>query len=221
VTYLFEGAILHRDSTGAVQRIEPGAINWMTAGRGIVHSERAPEDQRALTRRNHGLQLWAALPVEDEEIEPSFAHTPAHVIPVYASGGAVARVLIGEAFGRHSPVATRSPMLYLDIALRAGAALKLPQAEERALYSVDAPFTLDGQLQPSGQLLLLHPGEQPLLGAPGEARVVLIGGQPLGRRLMAWNFVSSRKERIVRAQDDWRAQRFDPVPGETDYIPLP
>jgi hypothetical protein len=221
VTYLFEGAMQHRDSTGTVQRIEPGAINWMTAGRGIVHSERTPEDQRAQTRRSHGLQLWAALPAEDEEIEPSFAHTPASAIPAHDSGGATARVLIGEAFDRRSPVATRSPMLYLDIALRAGAALKLPLAEERALYAVDAPFTLDGQELPAHQLVVLHPGEQPLLGAPGTARVVLIGGQPLGRRFMVWNFVSSRKERIVQAQDDWRAQRFDPVPGETEYIPLP
>jgi redox-sensitive bicupin YhaK (pirin superfamily) len=221
VTYLFEGAMLHRDSTGAVQRIEPGAINWMTAGRGIVHSERTPDELRGLTRTSHGLQLWAALPVEDEEIEPSLAHTPASAIPVVDSGGALARVLIGDAFGRCSPVATRSPTLYLDIALRAGAALKLPLAEERALYSVDAPFTLDGQLQPARQLVLLHPGEQPLLGAPGAARVVLIGGQPLGRRFMVWNFVSSRKERIVQAQEDWRAQRFDLVPGESDYIPLP
>ena len=221
VTYLFEGAMLHRDSTGAVQRIEPGAINWMTAGRGIVHSERTPDELRGLTRTSHGLQLWAALPVEDEEIEPSFAHTPASAIPAVDSGGALARVLIGEAFGRRSPVATRSPTLHLDIALLAGAALKLPLAEERALYSVDAPFTLDGQVQPAQQLVLLRPGEQPLLGAPGAARVVLIGGQPLGRRFMSWNFVASRKERIVQAQDDWRAQRFDPVPGETDYIPLP
>jgi redox-sensitive bicupin YhaK (pirin superfamily) len=221
VTYLFEGAMLHRDSTGAVQRIEPGAINWMTAGRGIVHSERTPDELRGLTRTSHGLQLWAALPVEDEEIDPAFAHTPASAIPVYARGGAAARVLIGEAFDHRSPVATRSPTLYLDIALQEGAALKLPLAEERALYAVDAPFTLDGQLLPARQLVLLHPGEQPLLGAPGAARVVLIGGQPLGRRFMVWNFVSSRKERIVQAQDDWRARRFDPVPGESDYIPLP
>ncbi len=221
VTYLFEGAMQHRDSTGAVQRIEPGAINWMTAGRGIVHSERTPEDLRGLTRRSHGLQLWAALPVDDEEIEAGFTHTPASAIPAYESGGATARVLIGDAFGCRSPVATRSPTLYLDISLRAGAAMELPLAEERALYSVDAPFTLDGQAQPAGQLTVLHPGEQPLLGAPTDARVMLIGGQPLGRRFMVWNFVSSRKERIVQAQDDWRAQRFDPVPGETDYIPLP
>jgi redox-sensitive bicupin YhaK (pirin superfamily) len=221
VTYLFEGAMVHRDSTGAVQRIEPGAINWMTAGRGIVHSERAPQDQRALTRRNHGLQLWAALPLADEEIEPCFAHTPASAIPVLEQGGATARVLIGEAFGLRSPVATRSPALYLDIALHAGAQLRLPLAEERALYSVDGPFTLDGQEQPAQQMVVLQPGEQPRLGADQEARVVLIGGQPLGRRFMVWNFVSSRKERIVQAQDDWRAQRFDPVPGESDYIPLP
>jgi hypothetical protein len=221
VTYLFEGAMQHRDSIGAVQRIEPGAINWMTAGRGIVHSERTPDDLRGVTRRSHGLQLWAALPLDDEESEPSFAHTPASAIPVYEGGGATARVLIGEAFGCRSPVATRSPTLYLDIALIAGAALKLPLAEERALYSVDAPFTLDGQQLPAQQLVVLHPGEQPLLGAADAARVVLIGGQPLGRRFMVWNFVSSRKERIAQAQDDWRAQRFDPVPGETDYIPLP
>jgi len=115
-------------------------------------------------------------------------------------------------------------MLYLDIALREGAALKLPLAEERALHAVDAPFTLDGQLQAAHQRVLLHPGEQPWLGAPADARVMLIGGQPLGRRFMVWNFVCSRKERIVQAQDDWRAQqlqRFDPVPGETEYIPLP
>ena len=221
VTYLFEGAMQHRDSTGAVQRIEPGAINWMTAGRGIVHSERAPDDQRALTRRTHGLQLWAALPVEDEEIAPSFAHTPAAAIPVFDSAGATARVLVGEAFGRRSPVATRSPVLYLDIALRAGAALRLPLAAERALYAVDAPFTLDGHPLPARQLVLLDAGEQPLLGASGDTRVVLIGGQPLGRRFMAWNFVSSRSERIRQAQDDWRARRFDAVPGDSDAIPLP
>ncbi len=221
VTYLFEGAMLHRDSTGVVQRIEPGAINWMTAGRGIVHSERTPDDLRSQVRRSHGLQLWAALPVQHEEVEPSFAHTPASAIPVVESSGAVLRLLIGEAFGRVSPVATLSPTLYLDIALRAGAALKLPLAAERALYSVDAPFMLDGQTLPAREMVVLHEGETPLLSAATDARVMLIGGQPLGHRFMAWNFVSSRKERIVQAQDDWRAQRFDAVPGETEFIPLP
>jgi redox-sensitive bicupin YhaK (pirin superfamily) len=221
VTYLFEGAMLHRDSTGAVQRIEPGAINWMTAGRGIVHSERTPDDLRSRTRTSHGLQLWAALPAGDEEIEPSFAHTPASAIPVHDSGGATVRVLIGEAFGRRSPVATRTPTLYLDIALRAGAALQLPLASERALYAVDAPFTLDRQPVPAQQMVVLNAAEQPVLSATADTRLVLIGGEPLGHRFMVWNFVSSRKERIVQAQDDWRAQRFDPVPGESDYIPLP
>ena len=221
VTYLFEGAQVHRDSTGVVQRIAPGAINWMTAGRGIVHSERVPEELRSQTRRSHGLQLWAALPVEDEELEPSFAHTPAEAIPVYESGGATARVLIGEAFGLHSPVVTRSPTLYLDIALRPGAQLKLPLAAERAVYGVDAPFTLDGVAQPPLRMVVLQPGEQPLLGTTEGARVVLVGGAPLGHRFMVWNFVSGRKERIAQAQDDWRAQRFEPVPGETEFIPLP
>ena len=221
VTYLFEGAMQHRDSIGAVQRIEPGAINWMTAGRGIVHSERTPDDLRAVARRSHGLQLWSALPVEDEELEPSFVHTPAAAIPRFDAVGVSVRVLVGEAFGQRSPVATRSPTLYLDIALQAGARLQLPLASERALYAVEAPFTLDGRLQPARQMVVLQPGEQPLLGADGDTRVVLIGGAPLGRRFMAWNFVSSRRERIEQAKDDWRAQRFDPVPGETEFIPLP
>jgi redox-sensitive bicupin YhaK (pirin superfamily) len=221
VTYLFEGAMLHRDSTGVVQRIEPGAINWMTAGRGIVHSERTPEELRGQVRRSHGLQLWAALPVEDEEIAPSFTHTPASALPCFETGGATVRVLIGEACGHVSPVLTRSPTLYLDITLRAGAALPLPPAAERALYSVDAPFSLDDQDLPAHRMVVLHEGEQPMLRARVGARVVLIGGQPLGRRHMVWNFVSSHPERIVQAQDDWRARRFDPVPGETEYIPLP
>jgi redox-sensitive bicupin YhaK (pirin superfamily) len=221
VTYLFEGAMLHRDSTGAVQRIEPGAINWMTAGSGIVHSERTPDELRASVRRSHGLQLWAALPEADEELAPSFVHTPAAAIPVLERDGATVRVLIGTAFGLDSPVATRSPTLYLDMALQPGAALPLPPAPERALYAVDAPFTLDGQTVPARQMVVLGAAEQPVLGAAGDARVVLIGGQPLGRRYMVWNFVSSRKERIVQAQDDWRAQRFERVPGETEYVPLP
>ncbi len=221
VTYLFEGAMLHRDSTGVVQRIEPGEINWMTAGRGIVHSERTPDDLRGRVRRSHGLQLWAALPEADEEIEPSFVHTPATVIPAVERDGAAVRVLIGEAYGCTSPVATRSPTLYLDIVLHPGASLTLPPADERALYGVDGAFTLDGAECLPRQMVVLGPREAPRLGAATPARVVLISGQPLGRRFMAWNFVSSRRERIAQAQDDWRAQRFAPVPGETEFIPLP
>ncbi|HZF79116.1 MAG TPA: pirin family protein, partial [Rubrivivax sp.] len=221
VTYLFEGAMLHRDSTGVVQRIEPGAINWMTAGRGIVHSERTPDDLRGVVRRSHGLQLWAALPVADEECAPSFAHTPAESIPALQVGGAQLRVLVGTAFGATSPVAARSPSLYLDIALQAGDALPLPLHEERALYVVAGPVQLDGEDLASHVMVSLQAGDEPMLSSNGPARVVLIGGAPLGHQHMWWNFVSSRKERIVQAADDWAAQRFDAVPGESQWIPLP
>ena len=221
VTYLFEGAMLHRDSTGVVQRIEPGALNWMTAGRGIVHSERSPDDQRGRARRSHGLQLWAALPLADEEAEPSFAHTPAAAIPALDVGGAGVRVLIGSAFGVTSPVAVRSPMLYLDVTLAAADALPLPPAAERAVYVVSGAVTLDGKpLQPQ-TMAVLGGDDEPMLAAAGDARVVLIGGEPLGPRHIWWNFVSSRRERIVQAADDWLAQRYPAVPGETEFTPLP
>jgi redox-sensitive bicupin YhaK (pirin superfamily) len=221
VTYLFEGAMLHRDSTGVVQRIEPGAINWMTAGRGIVHSERTPDDLRGVVRRSHGLQLWVALPAADEELAPSFAHTPAAAIPGIEVGGARIRVLVGEAFGVVSPVAVRSPTLFLDVALSAGEAFPLPLAEERAVYVVDGDAQLDGFDIPPGRMVVLDPQEEPMLSADADARVVLIGGAPLGPRHIWWNFVSSRRERIVQAADDWAAQRLGGVPGETEFIPLP
>ena len=221
VTYLFEGAMQHRDSTGAAQRIEPGAINWMTAGRGIVHSERTPDDLRGSTRRSHGLQLWVALPEADEELAPSFVHTPAADIPVLEVGGAAVRVLVGSAFGATSPVAVRSPTLYLDIALQAGDALPLPLATERAVYVVDGAVQLDGKPIAQQTMTVLAAGDEPLLAADGPARVVLIGGDPLGPRHLWWNFCSSRKNRIRQAGDDWAAGRFDAVPGETEFIPLP
>jgi redox-sensitive bicupin YhaK (pirin superfamily) len=222
VTYLFEGAMLHRDSTGIVQRIEPGAIYWMTAGRGIVHSERTPDDLRGVVRRSHGLQLWAALPEANEEDAPSFEHTPAAAIPALRIPGADVRVLIGDAFGATSPVRTLSPTLYVDFAFDARASLRLPDvAAERALYGVDAGFTLDGQAVPERTMVVLEAGSQPLLQTERPARIVMIGGAPLGHRFMSWNFVSSRKERIVEAEDQWLAQRFERVPGETEFIPLP
>ena len=221
VTYLFEGAMQHRDSTGAVQRIEPGAINWMTAGRGIVHSERTPDDLRGSTRRSHGLQLWAALPEADEEMAPSFAHTPAAHIPELEVGGAAVRVLVGSAFGVTSPVAVRSPTLYLDIALQAGDALPLPLATERAVYVVEGAVQLDGELLAPQTMTVLATADEPLLSADGPARVVLIGGEPLGPRQLWWNFCSTRKDRLRQAADDWAAGRFDAVPGETEFIPLP
>ncbi|WP_296509963.1 pirin family protein [Rhodoferax sp.] len=222
VTYLLEGAMMHRDSTGVVQRIEPGAINWMTAGRGIVHSERTPDDLRDVNRNSHGFQLWAALPAEHEEDAPSFAHTPASAIPAVELPGARVRVLVGQAYGAMSPVLTLSPTLYLAIDLEAGASLTLPAAAiERGVYSVDAGVTIDGRLLPAGQMQVLDEGVEPVVHAAQATRLMVIGGTPLGHRFMVWNFVSSRKERIVQAQNDWEAQRFPAVPGETEFIPLP
>ncbi len=229
VTYLFEGAMMHRDSTGVVQRIEPGAVNWMSAGRGIVHSERAPDDLRGTTRTLHGLQLWVAVPAEREEDEPGFQHVPAGAIPTVELAGASVRVLAGAAFGAVSPVHTVSPTLYLDIALEAGASLTLPAADEvdeaagaeRAVYAVDAPFLLDGSAVPARTLALVDAGAPGRIEAADGVRLVVVGGAALGERHMHWNFVSSRRERIVQACDDWAAQRMGQVPGETEFIPLP
>ena len=221
VTYLFEGAMQHHDSTGAFQRIEPGAINWMTAGRGIVHSERTPQDLLGVPRRSHGLQLWAALPVADEEMPPSFAHTPAEAIPQLELGGAQVRVLVGSAFGVTSPVAVRSETLDLDMAFEAGDAFPLPVATERAVYVVDGAVELDGTPLAPQTMTVIPPGEEPLISASSTARAVLIGGAPLGHRFLWWNFVSSRKERLLQAGDDWAAARFPQVPGESEFIPLP
>jgi redox-sensitive bicupin YhaK (pirin superfamily) len=223
VTYLFEGAMMHRDSIGAVQRIEPGAINLMRAGAGVVHSERTPDDLRGRTRVSHGLQLWLALPAADEEAEPAFTHTGAADIPALQVGAAQVRVLVGAAFGVMSPVPQYSPTLYLDIALPAGAAIDLPGglADEAALYTVDAPVALNGAALAAQRLAVFDAGRALRIAASEPARLAIVGGAPLGQRHMWWNFVSSRRERIVQAADDWAAQRFAPVPGETEFIPLP
>ena len=223
VTYLFEGAMDHRDSIGTFQRIEPGAINWMTAGRGIVHSERTPKDLVGKPHRTHGLQLWAALPVAHEEDEPGFCHTPAADIPELTVDGARVRVLIGTAFGKTSPVKTFSRTLYLDVMLKAGQELALSGLpEEAAIYPVGGDLEIDGTPLEKNNMALLDTGSTQLVRAVSEAHFVVIGGEPLdGRRFMSWNFVSSSKERIVKAGEDWEAQRFDKVPGETEWIPLP
>jgi len=223
VTYLFEGAMEHRDSLGTLQRIEPGAINWMTAGRGIVHSERTPKDLVGVPHRTHGLQLWAALPVAHEEDEPSFAHTPAAAIPELEVDGAKVRVLIGSAFGRSSPVKTFSQTLYLDVSLKAGQQLGLSGLPaEAALYPVSGSVDIDGAPVPQNTMALLDTSKSQRVNAGTDAQFVIIGGEPLdGHRFLFWNFVSSSKERLVKAADDWEAQRFDKVPGETEFIPLP
>jgi redox-sensitive bicupin YhaK (pirin superfamily) len=223
VTYLFEGAMMHRDSIGSAQLIEPGAINWMTAGRGIVHSERRPEHLRDVPFVNHGLQLWTALPLEHEEAQPSFSHTPAQAIPECAVGDARVRVLVGEAFGARSPVPALSRTLYLDVSLPAGGRMALPALEaQQAIYLVEGELELDGAPLPPRQMAVLAPGAPVALAARSGARLVLGGGDALDApRHMWWNFVSSRKERIDQAAEDWKAGRFPPVPGETEFIPLP
>lgn len=224
ITYLFEGEIMHRDSLGTVQAIRPGAVNWMTAGRGIVHSERTPDDLRSRVRRSHGLQLWVALPAEHEEDAPGFEHTPASAIPSARIEGVTVRVLVGDAFGLRSPVRTSSPTLYVDFDFGSGGntPISVPAAaEERALYGVDQAFTLDGAEVPAHTLAVLPAGTEPRLAAAQGGRVVLVGGAPLGHRFIVWNFVSSRKERVVQAQDAWDAQAMGQVPGETEFIPLP
>jgi redox-sensitive bicupin YhaK (pirin superfamily) len=223
VTYLFEGAMEHRDSLGTLQRIEPGAINWMTAGRGIVHSERTPKDLVGVPHRTHGLQLWAALPVAHEEDEPSFSHTPAAAIPELEVDGAKVRVLIGSAFGRSSPVKTFSQTLYLDVSLKAGQQLGLSGLPaEAALYPVSGSVDIDGAPVPQNTMALLDTSKSQRVNAGTDAQFVIIGGEPLdGHRFLFWNFVSSSKERLIKAADDWEAQRFDKVPGETEFIPLP
>ena len=224
VSYLFEGAIMHRDSLGYVQQIEPGAINWMTAGRGIVHSERRPESLANQAYVNHGIQLWAALPVAHEEVDPSFVHTPAAAIPEVQVDGATVRVLIGEAFGQVSPVTTYSRTLYLDVQLPAGATLEIPAlVPEMAVYTVDAPVGLNGE-EVSAHILAVAAAGEPVRLTAGQSgvRLMVIGGEPLeAPRHIWWNFVSSRKDRIVQAASDWEAQAMGQVPGEVEWISLP
>lgn len=222
VTYLFEGAMMHRDSLGSVQRIEPGAINWMTAGNGIAHSERRPTDLADRDYRLHGLQLWCALPEADQECEPAFNHTAADALPIFTGNGFTARVLIGKAFGLQSPVATFSETLYLDIAAQPGALIELDASSpEMAVYVVDEAIEIDGVTVLAQQMAVLDSTQRAVIKAPNGARFVVIGGEPLGYRHMYWNFVSTSRERIEQAKADWSAQRFAPVPGEHEFIPLP
>jgi redox-sensitive bicupin YhaK (pirin superfamily) len=223
VTYLFDGAMMHRDSIGSVQLIEPGAINWMTAGRGIVHSERKPDHLVDATYPVHGLQLWTALPIAHEEDEPSFAHTPASEIPQVDLDRAQVRVLIGSAFGASSPVSAFSQTLYLDVKLEAGATIDLPAlVPEMAVYPVQGDVIIDAATLRAGTMAVLRTGVPTKLHAQGPARFVVVGGEPLDAyRHMWWNFVSSRKERIMQASEEWQAMRMGRVPGDDEFIPLP
>ena len=223
VTYLFDGVILHRDSLGSVQAITPGAVNWMTAGRGIVHSERSPAEARAGGASLHGLQLWLALPREAEEMAPAFVHHPEASLPRISLPGACLRLLAGSAWGRRSPVETASETLYVAGELEPGAALELPaEPEERALYVAEGELELDGERLAAGTMAVLRSGAPARVAARAAARLALVGGAPLeGERHLWWNFVSSSRERIERAKTDWKDGRFAGVPGETESIPLP
>ncbi len=222
VTYLWDGAIMHRDSIGSVQEILPGDVNWMTAGRGIVHSERTPARLHGVPHSMHGLQTWVALPHAHEEDPPSFAHHPAASLPRLERDGARLHIVAGHAFGAVSPVQVLSLTLYVSIELRAGATLTIPdEHEERALYPVSGAVELDGEPLPVDHLAILDGRGTGTLHARSDARVMLLGGEPLGQRFVWWNFVSSSRERIERAKDDWRAQRIGRIDGETEFIPLP
>lgn len=227
VTYLFEGELLHRDSLGSVQVITPGEVNWMTAGGGIAHSERTPQEARASGSNLFGIQSWVALPKRYEESAPGFTHHGSDELPVVEGEGKRVRLIAGSLFGARSPVETLSEMFYADVRLAEGARLTVPAAhEERAAYVVGGRVKLpdDGGEFGAGRLLVFKPGAPITLSAPesSEARLMLLGGEPMdGPRHIWWNFVSSSSERIEQAKQDWKAGRFAPVPEETEIIPLP
>lgn len=226
VTYLFDGEILHRDSLGSVQPIRPGELNWMTAGRGIVHSERTPPELRPVDTRLFGIQSWVALPLEREEDAPTFAHHGAEDLPIVEADGVRARIIAGELFGARSPAPIFSEMFYADARLDAGAEVAVPAVyEERAVYVAEGTIEIpaDGTTYERGRLLVLKPGQTVAARASGgPARLMLFGGPPMdGPRHIWWNFVSSSRERIEQAKADWQAGRIGDVPGETEWIPLP
>jgi len=224
VTYLFAGAIEHRDSLGTFARIEPGAVNLMTAGRGIVHSERSPAELRPDGPSLSGIQTWLALPSAKEEIDPAFEHVAAADLPVVQGSGATARVVMGSLWGATSPVTCHSETIYADVALEAGGSIPIDvSTDERGLYVAEGDASFDGRALDPGTLYVLRPGIAATLRSERGGHVMLCGGQPLdGPRHVWWNFVSSRRDRIREAREDWKAMRFPLVPQDSDeYIPLP
>jgi redox-sensitive bicupin YhaK (pirin superfamily) len=223
VTYLFAGAIDHRDSLGTFQTIEPGAVNLMTAGRGIVHSERSPNSLRIQGPELSGIQTWLALPSDKEEIDPAFEHVPQDRLPLLTGSGATARLVMGSLWGETSPVTCHSETIYADLGLEPGGSLPIDSpADERAVYVAEGEATLDGQRLEPQVLYVLRPGISATLRSATGAHVMLCGGAPLeGPRHVWWNFVSSRRERIHQAKEDWKALRFPMVPEEKEWIPIP
>ena len=223
VTYLFDGSLVHRDSLGVVNEITPGALNLMQAGRGVVHSERSGEGARASGQRLFGLQAWAALPASHEESAPRFDHYAEADLPRLTGEGKRVRLILGEAYGRRSPAEFPHPTLSAEAVLAPGAVLPFDaDYDERAIYTVSGEIDIAGQSFGPGQLLVLRPGDRISILALTHARFMLLGGEPMdGPRHLWWNFVSSRKERIEQAKAKWAAGRFDTVPGESEFIPLP
>lgn len=223
VTYLFDGRVMHRDSEGNALEILPGAMNLMTAGRGIAHSERTPEQARGQGGPMYGIQSWIALPREHEETDPSFQHFAADVLPVVADRGMRARVIAGSAFGKASPVGRLADWFYAEVLLEEGASAPLDaDHEERAIYVVSGEVEIAGDRFEGPRLLIFRPGDRITVRATKAARMMFLGGAALeGPRYIWWNFVSSRKERIEDAKEDWKTGRFKQVPGETEFIPLP
>jgi redox-sensitive bicupin YhaK (pirin superfamily) len=224
VTWLIEGELMHRDSLGNAQVIRPGELNWMTAGSGIVHSERSPDDQRDGGAPLYGIQSWVALPKEHEEIAPSFTHHGAGELPKLEGDGARVTVIAGSAFGKTSPVALLHETVYADIHLADGAVFPVDtDIEERGLFILSGAILIEGTPHEAGTLLSLRPGRKVTVRASGPTHLQLFGGAPMdGPRYIWWNFVSSGRERIEAAKADWKAGRFPKVPGdEEEFIPLP
>ena len=224
VTYLFDGKIRHRDSLGTEMVIQPGDVNLMTAGRGIVHSERTPEELRGAPMSVSGLQTWLALPDGKEEVAPVFENTAALRLPEIDAEGVSGRIVIGDFQGLRSPVRADSETLYADLRLAPGASVKIPaDAEERAIYTLEGEVSISGDVFPAERLLVFRPGDEIVVSSQTGAHFMLFGGASLGsKRYIWWNFVSSSKERIEQAKEEWKTGRFDIVPGdEEEFIPLP
>jgi len=225
VTYLFEGQIMHRDSLGSEQPITPGDVNWMTAGKGIVHSERTEAPWRAQPgRKMSGIQSWVALPKNAEEVEPEFFHHRAAALPVIEGEGKQVRLIAGSLFGQTSPVRSFSEIFYADVALDAARKVPLPaEHEERAIYIAEGEIEIAGDRFEAGRLLVFRPGDEITVTARTPSRLLFLGGEPMdGPRHIWWNFVSSSHEKIAQAKEDWAQKRFGLVPGdETEFIPLP
>lgn len=222
VTYLFEGEIVHRDSLGEVQTIQPGEINLMIAGQGIAHSERTGPELRQQGHTLHALQLWIALPVEEEQCPPSFHHYTSSQLPKVESDGVMIRVLIGNAYGQQSEVLTHSPALYVEVSMQAGETLVVPNhVKERALYLVSGAVQIAERVIEPHQMAVLETVEEVTLTAKERTRLVIVGGDPIGKRTVWWNLVASDKALIEQAKQAWLERRFPAVPGETEFIPLP